>query len=199
MRSVRTFVLAATAILVMMGVVPPANAGVVTTLDVHDFAFNPKAIGLVLGTSADWHNSGGYTHQPTQNSPLSLWKSAPVMPGHTTAAVVLFAAGGFAYHCQIHPQMKGTIRVPVTTDITTGSVGDTITIGVASRTHPKFTINVQRRLGTGAWVTFKTGVTGLSVKYKATAPGSYQFRSKLLRPAAHAASLFSPPATVTIS
>ena len=78
-------------------------------------------------------------------------------------------------------------------------MGDTITITLASRLHPKFTFNVQRRVGTGLWVTFKTGVTGLTVTYKATAAGAYHFRAKVLRPAAHAASLFSPPANVTIS
>ena len=42
------------------------------------------------------------------------------MAGHTSNTVALFAAGTFAYHCQIHPRMKGTIRVPVTTNITSG-------------------------------------------------------------------------------
>jgi plastocyanin len=199
MRSVRTFVATAAVILIMTGVVPPANAGIVTSLNVHDYAFNPATTTIALGTAADWTNTGPSMHQPAQNSPLSLWKVPAVMAGHTSNTVTLFAAGTFAYHCQIHPMMHGTIRVPVTTSISTGSVGDTITIGVASRAHPKFTINVQRRLGTGAWMTFKTGVTGLTVMYKATAAGSYQFRAKLIRPAAHAASLFSPPATVTIS
>jgi plastocyanin len=199
MRIVRTFVATAAVILVAVGVMPPANAGIVNMLNVHDFVFNPATATIPLGTAADWTNTGPSTHQPAQDSPLSLWKVPPVMAGNTSNTVTLFAAGTFAYHCQIHPMMKGTIRVPVTTDITTGSVGDTITIGVASRAHPKFTINVQRRLGMGAWVTFKTGVTGLTVTFKATAAGSYQFRAKLIRPATHGASLFSPPATVTIS
>jgi hypothetical protein len=152
-----------------------------------------------LGGLVDWKNSGSHTHQPVQNSPLALWKSAPVMAGQITANVTLFAAGTFAYHCMIHPQMKGTIRVPVKTNISSGSVGDTITITLASRAHPQFIFNVQLRIGTGAWVTFKTGVTGLTVTDHATVVGKYQFRAKLLRPAAHAASLFSPPANVTIS
>lgn len=200
MRSVRTFMATAAAIVTALALTPAAHAGsAIDQLDVHDFAFNPATSNQLVGGVLDWHNSGLYTHQPVQNGPLSLWKSKPVMAGHTTATVTMFAAGTFAYHCQIHPNMKGTIRVPVTTNISSGSVGDTITIRLASRSHPKFTFNVQRRLGTGAWVTFKTGVTGLTVTYHATAPGAYQFRAKLLRPAAHAASLFSPPANVTIS
>ena len=114
--------------------------------------------------------------------------------------MTLFAAGTFRYHCAIHPFMKATIQVPVTTDISSGGVGDTVTIRVTSRaSHPRFTFNVQRRIDGGTWATFRKGVTGVSVTYKVGRTGTYQFRAQIVRTTTHGASLWSPFATVTIS
>ena len=198
MRSIRSVVVALAGMLLLVGVAPPAS-GLIPSISMQNYYFSPVPYSGTLGGTVQWHNNGPSQHQPVQDAPLALWTMMPVASGADSHSVTLFAAGTFAYHCQIHPIMKGTVRVPVTTDISSGAVGATIKITLASRPHPQFTFNVQRRLGTGTWVTFKTGVTALAVTFKATVRGSHQFRAKLLRRSNHAVSLWSPPTTVSIS
>jgi plastocyanin len=53
-----------------------------------DFAFQPASLEVPAGSTVTWTNSGAATHTVTDDS-----------------------AGTFTYHCEIHPQMVGTIVV----------------------------------------------------------------------------------------
>ena len=116
----------------------------------------------------------------------------------TTAGITFRAAGTYPYHCAIHPTlMHGVVRVPILVAPASGTTAFTLTL--TSGTAAGFTYDVQRRLGTGAWTTFRTGVTTATVTFKATAPGTYSLRSRLVRTSSHAASKWSPMKKVTVS
>jgi plastocyanin len=82
---------------------------------------NPKTLALGSGTSVTirWINqdiSGGdYTmgtavaHQITSDN--AAFAMGPVLGGNATYSITLSAPGTYNYHCNIHPNMVGTISV----------------------------------------------------------------------------------------
>ncbi len=86
--------------------IPPA----VTTVDVTiiNFAFDPAAITIKAGTTVRWINQDSASH--TVTSDTGLWDSGNVAQGASFSRV-FDTVGTFAYHCGIHPSMKGTITV----------------------------------------------------------------------------------------
>jgi plastocyanin len=199
MRFVRHAVVVAVGLLFMAGLAPPAS-GTADVIVVKDFDFTPAAYVGILGGAVQWDNNVGPSmHEPVQDAPLNLWKRPVINVGSSSTPINLFDVGTFAYHCAIHPFMHGTVQVPVTTNITSGSVGDVIRINVATQAHPNFTFDVARKIGSGTWTTFKTGVTHDWVSMRANAAGTYRFKALLVRIRTKAVSGWSPSAAVTIS
>jgi plastocyanin len=172
-----------------------------TTVTVVDFAFSPKAVTIRQGDAVQWQNTGVRTHTATQDAPLSLFATGNISPGTTSVAKVLTAAGGYPYHCSIHPTMVGSIKVPVKVAPTSGTTATVFTITAATRAAPSgFVYDVQEKVGdTGSWAAFETGVTTASVTFQATSAGSYAFRSLLRRVSTGAKSKPSPARTVTVA
>jgi plastocyanin len=199
MRLIRRTAVAALGCLTMLGLtVAPAGAQS-TQLTVQNYAFSPTPVIVAQGTSVTWHNLGPSTHTSTGDSPLSLWATGNVVNGATSAAVVFRAAGGFTYHCSIHLQMTAAVRVPILVAPATGTTMTTFTLTLASATQTGFTYDVQRKIGTGAWATYKTGLKNRTTTFKATAPGTYYFRSRLVRTSNHGFSKWSPMKHVVVS
>jgi plastocyanin len=74
-----------------------------------DFQFSPDPIQAKVGDVVTWTNSGPSGHNPTlDNDPTC---TTGVIASGATGSLTFTAAGSFAYHCQIHPSMKGTIVV----------------------------------------------------------------------------------------
>ena len=95
--------------------VPPAPTntpvpGVSGTVDVtiQNFAFNPPSITIKVGTTVRWTNQDSATHSVTSDT--GVWDSGNVAHGATYSRV-FDTVGTFAYHCAIHPSMKGTVIV----------------------------------------------------------------------------------------
>jgi plastocyanin len=202
MRFVRHAIAASVGLVIVAGLVPPA-IGSPDVIQVQDYAFTPASYRGTLGGVVQWNNVGSgvgaHAHQPAQNSPLKLWKTAAILAGSDSAPIDLVDAGTFAYHCLIHPFMTGTVKVPVTTDVTTGTVGTVMRVTFATAAHLNLTFDVERKIGTGAWKIFKTGVKGNAVSLKATTKAVYLFRARVVRIKNQAKSGWSPAATVTIS
>jgi plastocyanin len=177
----------------------PAQA--VTQVTIEDFSFNPSVLTVAQGTSVVWHydNSGSSHHTSTQNGPLALWNTGNLVPGATSAAVVIKAAGVYPYHCAIHSFMTGKVRVPILVSPSSGSTSTTFTITLASGSQTGFTFDIQRKVGANAWTTWKTGVTSLSVTFKPTSTGTYRFRSRLHKTSNGATSGYSPAMAITVS
>jgi len=180
--------------------VSAAPAGAVTkTIGVVDFAFNPKGVSVAQGTTVNWQNTGTRTHTATQDS--GFFDTGNITPGMTSAGKLLTAAGGYPYHCTIHPSMVGSVKVPVKVAPTTGTTATIFTITVATVAAPSgFVYDVQKRVGsTGTWAAYRTGVTTASVPFRATATGTYFFRSTLRKVSTGAKTKPSPAKSVTVS
>jgi plastocyanin len=175
-------------------------AGAVTkTISVVDFAFNPKGVSVAQGTTVNWQNTGTRAHTATQDA--AFFNTGNIAAGTTSAGKVLTAAGGYPYHCTIHPSMVGSVKVPVKVAPASGTTATIFTITVATMAAPSgFVYDVQKRVGTtGTWADYMTGATTASVTFHATVTGTYYFRSTLRKVSTGAKTKPSPAKFVTVS
>jgi plastocyanin len=84
----------------------PAARGAAVT--VKGFAFTPATISAKVGETITWTNQDAASHTVTLDN-----KSVDSgnIGTNATYSHAFTAAGSFPYHCQIHPQMKGTITI----------------------------------------------------------------------------------------
>jgi plastocyanin len=95
---------------------PPETTAAPTTLEesgaprvtINDFSFNPGDVTVTAGSTVTWNNGDGVSHTTTSDD--DVWDSGPLSPGDTFG-VVLDEPGVYAYHCNIHRTMTGTITV----------------------------------------------------------------------------------------
>jgi plastocyanin len=83
------------------------------SVSIKNFAFNPTAVSIRVGDKVTWTNNeaslGGPMHTVTSDDGHSF-DSGNVNPG-SSYSVTFNKAGTFAYHCNIHSNMHGTITV----------------------------------------------------------------------------------------
>ncbi|GHC35284.1 cupredoxin domain-containing protein [Streptomyces cinnamoneus] len=87
----------------------PRGAAVTVTVVIEGApaAFVPQAVSIHPGDSVRWLNNDNDTHTTTSDS--GLW-DAVLDPGQSFTRP--FPAGAtFAYHCEFHPSMTGTVVV----------------------------------------------------------------------------------------
>jgi len=77
------------------------------------FAFTPQDTLVQVGGRVTWTwNSGTVQHNVTYvGGPTPLPANSPNQAGTTTFSTTFTAAGTYTYHCTIHPQMTGLVRV----------------------------------------------------------------------------------------
>ena len=84
------------------------SAATGTSVDIKGFAFNPAQVTAKVGDTITWTNDDTTAHTVT-------WDDNSVDSGNLAQGATFQhkfdAAGTFAYHCKIHPNMKGTITV----------------------------------------------------------------------------------------
>jgi plastocyanin len=85
-----------------------AAAGTVQA-GVADFAFAPATVTAKVGDVITWTNAGPASHTVTVDSAPSC-DTGSIASG-STGSLTFTAAGSYAFHCTIHPQMKGTVTV----------------------------------------------------------------------------------------
>ncbi|MDX6588936.1 MAG: hypothetical protein QOI84_210 [Solirubrobacterales bacterium] len=83
-----------------------AQASGTETVDINHFAFHPPTLTVTRGTRVAFVNSSKITHTATRRG----FFNHRIKPG-TTAFVRFGQTGIFAYHCTIHPFMRGKIVV----------------------------------------------------------------------------------------
>jgi plastocyanin len=87
---------------------PAAPAGGAAAVAIQDFAFNPAGTTVSAGSKVTWTNSGATAHTVTfDDGSADSGNLAPASTFDHTFAT----AGTFAYHCNIHSQMHGTVTV----------------------------------------------------------------------------------------
>jgi plastocyanin len=104
------------ALLVVLGVTPlglgsgqravQAQGG--AAVSIVDFAFQPASVEVAAGSTVTWTNTGQAPHTVTADD--GAFDSGQLAPG-ASFSQTFDTAGTFTYHCNIHPQMTGTIIV----------------------------------------------------------------------------------------
>lgn len=84
-----------------------AQTSATKQVEVVNFAFKPGTLTVAKGTTVEFENGSGTTHTATRNGGGF---DKRIGPGKTIA-VRFQSRGSFAYHCKIHPTMKGKIVV----------------------------------------------------------------------------------------
>jgi len=78
-----------------------------TPVAIANNAFSPNAVTVTVGTVVTWTNTDATTHTVTFDDGPDCGRLAQ----GATVSNTFNGAGTFAYHCTIHPFMKGTITV----------------------------------------------------------------------------------------
>jgi plastocyanin len=79
-----------------------------TTVEIKNFMFMPATLTVPAGTTVTWKFDDSTDH--TVNADDNSFASSPMANGQTFTHT-FSSAGTVAYHCSIHPFMKGTIVV----------------------------------------------------------------------------------------
>lgn len=113
MRSVVALGIALTALLAGAAALQRGQAqGEVRTVEIVDFGFRPVDLTIPSGTTVEWVNTGNATHTSTSDS--GVWDSGPLAGRSVGGGRFRFTfvqPGVYAYHCEPHPFMTGTIVV----------------------------------------------------------------------------------------
>ncbi len=74
--------------------------------------FTPMNVRVRQGTRVTWTNYDNIPHTTTSNNTTGnqVWNSGRLSRGQSFT-VTFSHLGTFAYHCTIHPQMRGTVTV----------------------------------------------------------------------------------------
>jgi plastocyanin len=83
---------------------PRAKTAAVT---IKGFAFSPKTLTVKAGTRIKVSNKDGTTHTFTANK--GAFDTGDI-DGGSSATVTVKKPGTYAYHCNIHSSMQGTIK-----------------------------------------------------------------------------------------
>ena len=79
-----------------------------SAVSIVEFSFNSASTTIARGTTVEWTNTGNAAH--TATSDTGIWDSGQLAKDGKFSRQ-FSDAGTFAYHCNIHAQMKGTITV----------------------------------------------------------------------------------------
>lgn len=93
---------------IIVGLGFAAYAAAVTEVQIRDFEFVPATVVIMKGENVKWTNVGQVLH--TSTSDTSKWDSGDLSHGQTFE-YRFNDTGSFAYHCNYHIGMKGTVRV----------------------------------------------------------------------------------------
>ena len=166
-------------------------------VEVFNFGYNSGSLNVALGDSVRWHNGATTTHTSTANQ-FGLWSLN--LPAGTTSRAILFQRGGsFAYRCTIHSSMRGKVNVRLRATPTSGSPSTNFVIRVALANAPSGYIeDIQMRKSGGTFANWRS-ITTQTTSFRATSPGTYQFRSRFRRISDGMATAYSPVLSVRVT
>jgi plastocyanin len=79
------------------------------TIEIKDFAFNPKTLTVKSGDKVTWINRDEEPH--TVVSVEKQFKKSSALDTDQTFTITAGAPGTYTYFCSVHPKMTGTIVV----------------------------------------------------------------------------------------
>lgn len=182
-------------VLAVLVALAPAPLGAATKgIKVKDNFFKPSNVGVRVGDSVRWTRAADSFGTHNVHGESNLFLSGPVTTGSIDLKV-RFSAGNFYFRCDLHggANMEGFVRVPPTVAGT--PIGLPFTVRWATgKTKTGGKYDVQYRVGTKRWRTWKTnattgsGVFGKTKKPVAVVKGkkySFRARSKNKKGASH--------------
>ncbi len=86
----------------------PPPGGNTTTVNISGMAF-PASTTVAKGTTVTWHNGDSFAHTVTSNDGTTF--NSGVVAAGASFTFVANTAGTFAYHCNIHAGMTGSLVV----------------------------------------------------------------------------------------
>jgi plastocyanin len=122
-------VLVFAAIAVAQSTAPALNN--TATVDIRGHAFDPAQLNVAPGTTVRFVNNDTEPHTATADN--GLFDTGVLQPG-SSFEVFLDGSGTVPYHCELHPDMKGTVVVGGAS-----GGGETGTVDPASSTPPEQT------------------------------------------------------------
>ena len=78
------------------------------TVNVQNFAFDPPEVTAGVGETIGWTNADSAPHTATTDDGAC---DTGNIAQNATAGLVFDAAGTYTYHCNVHPNMTGTITI----------------------------------------------------------------------------------------
>jgi plastocyanin len=82
--------------------------GKTAMVNIQNIAFNPPNMTVAPGTTVTWVNNDQVNHTVTADN--GTFNSGILQPGQRFAHTFK-KAGTYAYHCNIHSSMRGTVTV----------------------------------------------------------------------------------------
>jgi plastocyanin len=168
---------------------------------VSERAFTPSSRSVNWGATQLFSFAGPGTHTVTDASGMGLFDSGPEAVG-SLAGVTIPGAGSYAYRCTIVTSMTGTLKAGMTASPTSGKTTTVFTVSWAAGPPPSgFGFDVQvKRPGSSAWVSLRNDTLTPSTTWTPTnGTGTYQFRTRLQRLGATAASGWSAALSVPVT
>jgi plastocyanin len=77
-------------------------------VEIANFAYNPDPVRVQTGGKVIWQNMDSVTHTATADD--GSFDTGPLEEGKLKSETFK-QAGTYAYHCEIHPYMHGTVEV----------------------------------------------------------------------------------------
>jgi amicyanin len=87
----------------------PTPAG--NTIAIQSFTFTPAKLTVKSGTTVTWINNDNTPHTVVSDSGVPVSFTSPSLTTGASYPFTFTLPGTYAYHCSIHPSMKGTIVV----------------------------------------------------------------------------------------
>ena len=149
------------AIFLALLVTAPAWAGV-TTVNLGDNFFDPdNALLAAPGEQVTWEwPNNSNLHNVRQDK--KLFYSGSATSNSNASFTRTFSAGSFHYYCEVHGNaMDGLVRVKPSTEAAPPSDSFTVT-WATSGSNTGNVFDVQYKVGTGDWTTWKTDTSQVS-------------------------------------
>lgn len=110
MRALRSLLVAVPVVLAVVLVAPATEAATTAQVGIADFRFSPTYTRVEPGDSVLWTQRGSLHTVTSRAGAPESFNSGELITGQTFPRAFP-TAGRYAYHCTIHPEMRGVVQV----------------------------------------------------------------------------------------
>jgi len=95
------------------GTTPSTNEEATETnaVDIQSSTFSPSNITVKKGSTVTWTNKDSLQHTVTPDDETAEFKASNSLSRNESYSVTFNTAGIYTYHCDLHPDMTGTVTV----------------------------------------------------------------------------------------